>query len=245
MPSAHPPLLVPAFAVLFLAGCPGPEFVVDGSSQSTSSGGTTTTTEPGTGGAGGSTGSGGAGGAGGTACTTAADCGEVECQVASCTGGACSWAPGDEGPTATQVGGDCQTRVCTAAGEVGQVAEPTDLPADDGNACTGELCNGATPEHPQLPASAPCGDGNICSAAGTCVECIDVSQCDGGPCQNPSGCTAGVCDYDNEEPGTGCGTLDQCDGQGACVDCIDDAGCADLCLAGAGCTCVQNTCVAP
>lgn len=241
MPSAHPPLLVPAFALLFLAGCPGPEFVVDGGSQSTGSAGTTTTTETGTGGAGGSTGSGG-GGAGGTACVTAADCGEVECQVASCADGACSWAPAGEGPAATQVDGDCQTRVCTPAGEVGQVAEPADLPGDDGDACTGEVCNGVTPEHPQLPANAPCGGGNICSPAGTCVECLEVAQCNPGPCQTPEACTAGVCEYNSEEPGTGCGTLDQCDSSGGCVDCIDDAGCGDVCPGG-GCICVQNTCV--
>jgi hypothetical protein len=125
------------------------------------------------------------------------------------------------------------------------VPDNTDLPGDDGDPCTTEACDSGTPVYPPLPEGAPCGDGRLCSPAGACVECIDLTQCHGTPCKIPTACNAGVCEFSNEDPGTECGTLDQCNGMGDCVECVDSSGCADVCPA-ADCACTpQHTCMPP
>jgi hypothetical protein len=49
--------------------------------------------------------------------------------------------------------------VCDGNGHVVDVADDADVPLDDGNACTGEVCNAGAPAHPAKAAGAACDDG--------------------------------------------------------------------------------------
>ena len=64
--------------------------------------------------------------------------------------------------------------------EAGSVtAQPADDPAEDGNDCTDNACDGTTPIHPDLPAGTPCGAGGalMCDGAGQCTGCTMDDQC--------------------------------------------------------------------
>jgi hypothetical protein len=74
-------------------------------------------------------------------------------------------------PSTNQTNGDCQTVICDGMGGTQSMANDTDVPADDGNPCTFDLCEMGTPTHPNLPIGAPC---TVMGQAGTCV---------GGVCQ--------------------------------------------------------------
>ncbi len=98
-------------------------------------------------------------------CLTAADCGvSDECQTFTCLNNTCGVTYALAGtPSGSQTAGDCQTRVCDGLGGIHSVADNTDVPADDGNDCTADICVGGVPSHPPLP------DGTLCSSGGGLV----------------------------------------------------------------------------
>ena len=131
----------------------------------------------------------------GSACNDGNACTQTDtCQAGSCSGanpvtcaaldqchvagtcnagtGACSNPAAPAGtPVATQTAGDCQANACDGAGNVAGVADNADVPADDGNQCTSEVCTAGVPSHPSLPAGTACnqGGGSACNGAGACV----------------------------------------------------------------------------
>ena len=97
-------------------------------------------------------------------CLQDGDCGPAvaPCTKRVCTAGACADATLDQTP------GDCAVVFCDTSGQPVKEADPTDLPADDGNMCTADICLGASPAHPALPDGTPCGGGSC--LAGICKK---------------------------------------------------------------------------
>ena len=116
-------------------------------------------------------------------CMTDAQC----CMGLICASGVCA-APAMCMPP-VPVAGDCRTVICDAAGNVVVTVDDTDVPADDGNQCTSELCLGGMPAHVPVPAGQPCnqGGGSICNATGVCASCLVPAQCPGtdSECRDP------------------------------------------------------------
>jgi hypothetical protein len=68
--------------------------------------------------------------------------------------------------------GDCRSEQCDGKGTLlTMVEDDTDLPADDGNACTDDLCRSGVPSH---PAKAP---GTACGPAGGGLQCDTTPAC--------------------------------------------------------------------
>ncbi|HET8539673.1 MAG TPA: Ig-like domain-containing protein [Anaeromyxobacter sp.] len=112
-------------------------------------------------------------------CSAPTDCAgtDGDCQWRTCTAGTCGVAYADAGTVvSTQTVGDCRRVECNGTGGTTSVAQDTDLPADDGNQCTGETCSGGVPAHPNQPLWTPCDQngGNACSAAGECIHSTDA-----------------------------------------------------------------------
>jgi hypothetical protein len=160
------------------------------------------------------------------ACNAASQCPGVDdaCQARTCIAHACGVAYAAAGTrVAAQTAGDCQANVCDGAGHVHAVADDSDLPADDGNACTGETCVAGAPAHPNLPADTACQGSRFCDGAGACVECNQATQCAGtdDDCQNRT-CLAHACGMYYQPSGTpvssqlpgDCQQI-ECDGAGA------------------------------
>ncbi|MFT3776093.1 MAG: lamin tail domain-containing protein [Minicystis sp.] len=107
-------------------------------------------------------------------CLQASDCPAPanECQVRACTNNVCGFTFVTAGTvTSAQTTGDCKQNQCDGAGNITAVAFDTDLPADDGNQCTGETCSNGTAAHPPVAAGTPCNQngGTACNSAGSCV----------------------------------------------------------------------------
>lgn len=203
------------------------------------------------------------------ACNIATQCpgNDTDCQTRSCTGGMCGFTFAPPGtPTSSQTAGDCKVSQCNGSGGVTVGDDNGDLPADDGQQCTGEVCNGGTPQHPALAVNTPCtqGGGSFCSAAGTCVQCNLASQCTSMVCNAATHtCSAATCS-DNVKNGSetdvDCGgSCSGCEAGEVCAVHADCSGgacnpttltCAPTCAAAeaAGatctsyCTCMGGTC---
>jgi hypothetical protein len=159
-------------------------------------------------------------------CMTANECPAPAnpCEVAVCVGGVCgkSAAPaGTKVPDATQVKGDCKKISCGEGGAFATAADTTDLPADDGNACTTEACDGPNPTHPNTAAGTTCGVGDagaggVCNGAGVCGECAPGSM-------DCSGNVPRTCEASGAwKPGTACPFV--CSGAGQCTgECVPGA----------------------
>jgi len=140
--------------------------------------------------------------------------------------------------------GNCQKAVCDNAGGVTSVADNTDVPADDGNACTDDTCTNGAPSHPAKTQGAPCaqGGGSVCNGT-TCVQCLSANDCPGSDtvCHNRTcDATAHTCGTFNQPLGTAAGAdatgnchKNVCDGAGAVVSSVDDT---DLPVDGNPCT---------
>ena len=126
-------------------------------------------------------------------CATSDDCPAASafCQVPLCASSVCTTAPAPDGtdvPASAQKTGDCKKITCGAGGAVTTVADISDVPADDGNPCTDEVCNGPNPAHLNSAAGtacglAPVGDASaaagFCTGAGACGMCNPgTSDCD-------------------------------------------------------------------
>ena len=129
-------------------------------------------------------------------CATPADCvaDEPACRAAvACDAGQCLFDDALEGtPLPSQVDGDCAELVCDGAGRAKLIPLATDTP-DDGDVCTLDACQGATPEHTPH-AALPCYSGPPgTEGKGICVA--GVQHCD------PTGNPVGDCEGE-EVPGT-------------------------------------------
>ena len=202
----------------------------------------------------------------GNACTTGDVCAGGFCSGAGvlscddenpCTNDQCDPASGCKHQNNSSLCSDenpCTTvDVCAAGACVGTAP----LSCEDGNPCTTDACDPAVPAGcTNVDNSAPCTDGNACTApdvcsGGSCAAGAEVGCDDGKPCTidqcNPAtGCehtpTLGAC-----EDGDACTTGDSCSG-GICVPgaqplpCDDGNPCTDdACLSPGGCAFVPNT----
>ncbi|WP_129347611.1 RCC1 domain-containing protein [Sorangium cellulosum] len=180
-------------------------------------------------------------------CLTVADCRAAEpaCRTAvACQEGACVFEDAAEGkPLPEQIAGDCAQRVCDGAGSARQAPLPTDVP-DDGNACTIDACDGATPVHTpgdSVPCySGPEGTDGIGACRAGLQRCDErgnpVGGCEGEVTPQPEVCGGGGddedCDGETNEDGDDCACGDgwvsageECDDGGV----VDGDGCAASC----------------
>ena len=202
-----------------------------------------------------SSGTGGTGGAGGgmPECTNNNDCpNDTLCEDWSCTAGKCVSAQVPAGtPIGNQIPGNCRARICNAMGDDEIVDDPTDVPADDGNPCTDEVCNGGEPAHPNEPAGTACmldgGGMGKCDAMGVCIQCMADADCTGAnaACVN-NACVA--CDdgtMNGDETGVDCGGTHckKCNGD-ACALAADcgSANCVDGVCCNMACTATCMAC---
>jgi len=199
-------------------GCDGDE-QPPGSTTTSGSGGA------GQGGAGGATtgqgGAGGEAGGGSIPCAAPTDCpGEDnECQTRTCEGSVCGvdHAPANK-PVAQQAPNDCLRNVCDGQGSVISVEDDLDVPLDDGNSCSSELCAAGMPLNEPSPAGTPCSanGGKFCDGALECIECLVGGDCTSGVCTD-SLCVAPTCGdgvANGSESDVDCGGAD-------CVLCAD------------------------
>lgn len=141
------------------------------------------------------------------ACTQASQCpadpvnsAAAFCRVPVCTTGSCGYSPINEGvalPAQHQTAGNCDELRCQN-GSPTSVPLPSDLPAEDGNACTQSACSPG-PVQQNLPTTQACTQANnqpgFCNGAGACVQCNDVTQCGAdvtGACSFPQ-CVSNAC----------------------------------------------------
>ncbi|MBK8255370.1 MAG: VCBS repeat-containing protein [Polyangiaceae bacterium] len=153
-------------------------------------------------------------------CITAADCPgtDDECKTRTCAAGVCGSKFTALGTLlSSQVPGDCLSQICNGTGGILGIPNNNDLPVDDGNVCTSEVCTQGVPSHPPVGNGLSCSDGNPCTVSDTCQDgecapgspltCPAPDQChDAGVC-NPN---SGVCDYPNKPTGTACNDGDLC-----------------------------------
>jgi hypothetical protein len=168
-------------------------------------------------------------------CSMASQCPgtDDECKTRTCTAGTCGFNFTPQGTSvAAQTPGDCQKNQCDGAGNIESVAENADVPADDGQECTGDVCVAGAPQHPPKLVDTPCsqGGGSVCSAGGQCVACNVASQCAGQDTEcSVRSCMSNTCGISNLPPGTptsmqapGDCKVNQCDGLGNVVVAADN-----------------------
>src|SRR5262249_32962226 len=77
-------------------------------------------------------------------------------------------------------------------GNVSNIPDNTDLPLDDSNTCTNEVCNVGVPSHQKKLDGAACNDGDGCTLNDTCLN----GMCKAGKplvCNGGASCMAGAC----------------------------------------------------
>lgn len=155
------------------------------------------------------------------------------------------------------VAGDCHKSVCDGVGNTVIAFEASDVPADDGNDCTLDVCDIASmmPVHPTKVSGSACASngGKVCDGAGNCVKCVTNGDCTAGA--SPScdlathtcvSCSDNI--QNGSETGIDCG--------GACptlcigTACTNDAQCksahcADGVCCDNGCTTTCKACNVP
>ncbi|HEY7373662.1 MAG TPA: hypothetical protein VIF57_15985 [Polyangia bacterium] len=139
--------------------------------------------------------------------------------------------------------GNCRKAVCDDTGGVTSAPDDSDVPADDGNSCTSDVCTGGAPSHPTKSDGTACAQngGTFCHSA-ACVQCLTVSDCPGSDtaCRTRTCDATFVCGHMDKPQGTAAGTdadgnchKPVCDGNGTVVSAVDDT---DLPVDGDGCT---------
>ena len=147
------------------------------------------------------------------------------CSIATCLNNVCGTSFVAAGTVVTNpVVGDCRSNQCDGNGNVTTDAvDNTDVPADDGNQCTGESCSGGVPSHPNSATGTACnqGGGTLCNGAGACVQCLAPSDCGADTACQQRTCNGGTCGTNNVAAGTvvsnpvaGDCHSNQCDGNG-------------------------------
>ncbi len=115
----------------------------------------------------------------GATCNADAECPPATspCMVAVCADGVCQLQVAIAGTLSrTQTAGDCQELICDGRGGTVPRENLGDLPADDANACTDEVCSSAGPEHAPLAAGAKCAEAGVCNGKGRCGACVPEAQ---------------------------------------------------------------------
>lgn len=173
---------------------------------------------------------------GGSFCDASAQCVECnvpancpgqngECESRTCVANSCGVAFAPPGTvTSNQAPGDCRQNQCDGAGGIVNVAFNSDLPTDDGNACTSEVCNAGVPGHPAVVNGSSCNDGSLCTQldtcqAGTCVgadpvTCSPLDACHVAGTCDPS---TGTCSSPSAPDGTTCDDGSLCTQADSCV----------------------------
>lgn len=162
-------------------------------------------------------------------CREAGDCGGVtECATPTCIDYSCSMQNLAEGtPLLLQADGDCLKRQCDGNGGVGTVYDDSDI-EDDSNDCTQDFCSSGQSIHSPQPAGYSCGDGGLCDGNGTCIECLEASDCGTDSVCVTFTCDQGMCGSIYAPQGTAvqdtiignCNKL-ICDGNGNTIGAID------------------------
>jgi hypothetical protein len=164
-------------------------------------------------------------------CAADKECGETtDCEAHACKAGTCevTFTPAGPLPDGKQTAGDCVVLRCDGHGKLETVADPSDVPADDGKPCTDEVCGPSGPAHPFSAPEHPCstaGGSGVCDGAGKCVACVSNADCTAGdtPRCDSNTHTCIACDngaQDGDELGVDCG--------GACpLKCVLEACAAD------------------
>lgn len=112
-------------------------------------------------------------------CAAAADCGSSDaCKTRTCQGNVCGVTHTAAGTAiALQTPGDCKENRCDGKGGVEAKPYDADVPADDGNACTSEICSAGVAAHPPRAVGSACNQngGSYCNASAMCVAptCTD------------------------------------------------------------------------
>ena len=187
-------------------------------------------------------------------CIAAADCpgSNNECKTRTCTSGQCGVTFTASGTAvAAQTANNCLKATCDGAGNISNIADGTDVPADDGNACTDEACAQGVPQHPAKTNGASCSDGNACTSADTCqsgtcssgaaVTCSALDQCHtAGTCNT----TTGLCSNPTKAVGATCsqGGGSVCSSSATCVQCNMATDCPGSDTECHIRTCVSNLC---
>lgn len=162
------------------------------------------------------------------ACNAPADCPgqDTDCETRTCVANTCGIAFAPPGtPTANQTPGDCRQNQCDGAGGIVNAAFNADLPGDDGNACTAEVCNAGAPAHPPVMNGTSCSDGSLCTQVDTCqagacvgsnpVTCTALDACHVAGTCNPA---TGTCSNPNAPNGTSCSDGSLCTQADSCVN---------------------------
>jgi hypothetical protein len=130
-------------------------------------------------------------------CTKDSQCAVATlCQTAVCVSQTCGAndVPAGQDPGLQQTANDCRKAQCDGAGQEQSVADDADVPKDDGNPCTNDVCIGGSPQHPNKAIDTPCGQNKVCDGAGACVACTKASQCDDGNfCNGAEQCVNDAC----------------------------------------------------
>jgi hypothetical protein len=139
------------------------------------------------------------------------------CSMNICVSGKCRPVARPEGsllPESSQIEGDCMTLACGDDGDITIIPEPDDIPADDDDPCTDEICNGTESEHVLSPAGREFPDTAQISGDCKIVVCDEkgepLIQTDESDVPPNEECSVGVCDGPNPEyeiakVGTPCG----------------------------------------
>ncbi len=184
-------------------------------------------------------------GGGQSACEVPGDCPgtDGECGTRTCTDGLCGVDAVPAGtPVAGQIPGDCSTVVCDGDGETDLAPDDADIEEDDED-CTVDTCSEGSPLHTPVAEGTACTgpfNGKVCTAAGTCVECIDGSDCISGSCTQTFVCAPASCNdmiENNGESDVDCGGTmcpkclegDDCNGPTDCLSGICAGTCQPSC----------------
>ncbi|MEM6996670.1 MAG: hypothetical protein AAF721_39565, partial [Myxococcota bacterium] len=92
----------------------------------------------------------------------------------------------------------------------------------DGNDCTLDVCDNGAPSHPGVDEGTSCA-GGVCDGGGSCVECIDATQCPAPGGCSVAACVGNVCGSSIAPSGTPCDDglfctqTDTCNAVGTCT----------------------------
>ncbi len=132
--------------------------------------------------------------------------------------------------------------LCLSAVLAACSAKPTCANLDDANPCTDDTCSNGVARHTPSTIASACATG-VCDGQGTCVQCLDDTNCPSGRCSLSTHlCASNASCTDGQRNGTETG-----------VDCGGACAPGHQCTTGGGCTvgtdcqsgvCTQNVCVA-
>jgi hypothetical protein len=159
-------------------------------------------------------------------------CQQGTCRVLCVEGNAASQCNDDDMCT-NDVCVPCEDDNCFGQGQCAHEPADGEGPTDN-NDCTTDRCQAGEPVHEPAPVGTPCasGGGNVCNAAGDCVDCATGEDCADFEVSNcyVAVCNDGQCDEEPAPQGTieaGADTVGDChspvcSGTGSMINQIDD-----------------------